>query len=62
MYYMGQAVLIIARKMLQSPTTVGKPLRGIIGNVIVHRGIILSTLQLLIDRSIKLEMMFTEYV
>ena len=35
---------------------------GIIGKVIVLLGIILSTLQLLIDQSIKLEMMFTEYV
>ena len=40
----------------------GKPLRGIIGNVIVPRGTILSMLQIVIDRSIKLEMMFTEYV
>ena len=41
----------------------GKPSYvGIIENVIVPRGIILLTLQLLIDRSIKLEMMFTEYV
>ena len=51
------AVLIIALKLLllrKNPY--------VFGNIIVPRGIILLTLQILIDRSIKLEMMFTEYV
>ena len=45
-------LLIIARKLLQSPTAAWEnPLRGIIGHVIVPRGIILLTLQI-INRSI----------
>ena len=48
----GEAVLIIARKLVKSPTAAWEnPLHGIIGNIIVPRGIILSTLQI-INRSI----------
>ena len=59
----GQAVLIIARMFVQSPTAAGKnPYVGIIGNVIASQGLILPTLQI-ISRSIdQLGMMFTEYV
>ena len=59
----GQSVLVNARKLLQSPTAAREiPHVGIIGNVIVPRGIILSTLQI-INRSIdQLEEMFAEYV